>query len=142
MVPGTDVLADIAAVDLISKRIGDLVGDLAATLRPVRQALFGVENVLLVERTRWTGIDTERARATAFPGRLGCLRHERRICDQRANRDKRAEAGRNRHRVLAGKRQSSPASTFAVDVMVGVDVDDAAIPLSLERIPHSTKRLA
>ena len=65
LIPRADVLADIAAVDLIAKRIGDLTGDLAATLCPVGQTLLGVEDVLLVERTRWAGIASDARRIAA-----------------------------------------------------------------------------
>src|SRR6185437_12930837 len=98
-IPGTDVLADVAAVDLVTQRLAVLLRDRAARLRPVGEAPRRVEHARLVERVRGTGLDAERARAA-----IGVERRRRLELDvghERPEDDPRAEATCDQHRVLA-----------------------------------------
>src|SRR5207253_9665980 len=60
-VPRTDVLADVAAVDLGAQLGAVRIGDRVRALRPVREAAVGVQHAWLVERAGRTGLDAERA---------------------------------------------------------------------------------
>src|SRR5919201_1890543 len=62
-VPGTDVLADVAAVHLSAELRAVLLRDRPRGLRPVRQTARRVERAGFVEGAGRTRVDAERARA-------------------------------------------------------------------------------
>src|SRR3954451_12222563 len=58
-IPRTDVLADVAAVDLRTERLAVVRGDGLRGLRPIRQAAGGVQHTRFDERIGRTGVDAE-----------------------------------------------------------------------------------
>src|SRR3954447_15508559 len=60
-VPGTDVLADVTAVDRVADRLAVLLGDRPGPLRRPRDAPVRVELSRLVERPRRARVDAEPA---------------------------------------------------------------------------------
>src|SRR5262245_23598161 len=63
-IPRTDVLADVATVDVRADRRTKAIGDVAAILdRQVRDALRRVEDTWTEDGLRWTRLDAERAGA-------------------------------------------------------------------------------
>src|SRR4051812_10049061 len=72
-IPRTDVLADVAAVDLCAERLAVVRGDGLRGLRPVRQAPGGIQHAWFDEGIGRTGVDAERARAAAGVERSGRL---------------------------------------------------------------------
>src|SRR4029079_16886229 len=89
-VPRADVLADVAAVDLVAELRAVRVGDRRSALRPIRQAAVGVEDAGLVERTGRTRLDAERAGAAVGVERRRRL--ELGLPDERPEHDPAAEA--------------------------------------------------
>ena len=62
-IPGADVLADVAAVDLRLQGLAVGLGRVVGRLRPVREAFGRIERPRLVEGSRGTGVDAEGAGA-------------------------------------------------------------------------------
>src|SRR5262245_39621655 len=69
-IPGTDILADVAAEQMMSDPGAVGFGNFAAQLdRRVRNAFAAVENVRNRDGAGWTGINTTRACAAAVGNR-------------------------------------------------------------------------
>ncbi len=118
-VPGADVLADVAAVDLDAERLAVLLRHGVGRLRPVREAARRVELARLVERAGRAGVDAEAARAAVERERRRRL--DLRLGEERPEHDPRAVPARDQHRVLAVEPDPRPDGALAVDVLVRVD---------------------
>ena len=106
-VPGAHVLADVAAVDAVLERVGDVGRSIGAALRPVRQAPAS-RRARRARPARPSGRRRCRAcrsRSRRAPG-SGAAATSARVGDDGTEGDERAQAGRDRHRVLAREREA------------------------------------
>src|SRR5947208_15841474 len=97
-VPGTDVLADVAAVNLVAKLLAVALRDRLGRLRPVGETARRVEHAGLVQRSGRARLDAERAGPAIGVQRRRRLELD--VGDERAEHDPRAEAACDQHRVL------------------------------------------
>jgi NADPH:quinone reductase-like Zn-dependent oxidoreductase len=136
-VPGADVLADVAAVDLVTELASIVLGGGARRLCPVREALGRVERPWLVERAGRTGVDAEAARAAVEPERRRRL--ELLLGHERSEDDPRAVAARDQHRVLAVEAHARAGGRLPVDMLVLVHEHEV---LAAEPPPEEVELLA
>src|SRR4051794_708358 len=118
-VPRADVLADVAAVNLIAQLLAVGLRNRSSGLRPVGKAAVRVEHAGLVERSCRAGLDAERAGAAVEAERRRRLELD--VGDERSQHDPRAETARDQHRVLAVEADAGAGRGLPVDVLVGVD---------------------
>src|SRR6266571_1373343 len=118
-VPGADVLADVAAVDLGLEGFAVALGRVVGRLRPVREAFGRVKRPRLVEGSRGARLDAERAGAAVERQRR--RRFELTVGDERAEHDPGAETAGDQERVLAVEADAGARRRLAVDVLVLVD---------------------
>ena len=136
-VPGADVLADVAPVDLRAERGAVGLGDRLGHLCPVGEAAGGVEDAGLVEGAGRAGVDAAGAGAAARAhGRRGL---ELRRGHERPEHDPGAVAGGDQHRVLAVEADPGARGSLAVDVLVRIDQDAEG---RVERAPELVELLA
>ena len=118
-IPGADVLADVASVELRAERLAVGLGNRLRHLCPVGEAAGCVENARLVERAGRTGIDA--AGAGAATRRHRRRRLELRGGDERPEDDPRAVPLRDQQRVLPVEADPGARRRFAVDMLIRVD---------------------
>src|SRR5207247_7677319 len=114
-IPGADVLADVAAVDLVAELLAVILRDWLGRLRPVGETARRVEHAGLVQRASRARLDAERAGAAIGVQRWRRLELD--VSDERAEHDPRAEAACDQHRVLAVEADARARRGLAVHVL-------------------------
>jgi zinc-binding alcohol dehydrogenase/oxidoreductase len=135
-IPGTNVLANVAAVDLRAEVFAVGLWNGSRRLRPVGEAACRVERSRLVERASWTRINAQAAVATVQSERW--RRPELDVGDDRAENDPRSVPARDQHRVLAVEADTAPRGGLTVDMLVRVDED----PVRAAELPAEVLQLA